>query len=436
LFVPSSQHAPAPPRVDRPGEIHDVLATVALHGAAGTTELVIGLDLGRVIRVVRGAAAAELPARARDQLAFHATRRPQLSIYTDELYVMDVQAVERLPDAPGADDPLYLYGMLRGPYPAAFASGVIAVEGQLATTRGPLLDGLALGIQRSFTYEYGSCGASCVHALVPADRDARSAVVAFPLVPMGDDGSNELVAAQLIHDVLGALRTDLGDDLASDPIPVPNRRIYERDLVAAGWTIQGDTAINREGKGRLASLFSPARKQRLPREASLPEYVPLITSQLVRLPGWPEPARSALHARLGDHGPSVPAAPVPPPPSPAAAPVRSRPPTQPPPPPPPRRRPPTPPLPGPLPHTRPPAAPPPAPPRRRTPRSPNKPPRTVAKGLTPEVGAALWMKQLIDEHCQPDRPPPRVTMPGRAAGATVPDWMFDMIEREFPDDDK
>ena len=68
------------------------------------------------------------------------------------------------------------------------------------------------------------------------------------------------------------------------------------------------------------------------------------------------------------------------------------------------------------------------------PRSAATNPRTVAKGLTPEVGPALWIKKLVDEHCAPDRPPPRVTTPGRGVGATVPDWMLDLVDKEFDDD--
>jgi hypothetical protein len=68
-------------------------------------------------------------------------------------------------------------------------------------------------------------------------------------------------------------------------------------------------------------------------------------------------------------------------------------------------------------------------------RTPNPgPPRTVAKGLTPELGAALWMQKLVEQHVAPERPAPRVAVPGRATGAPVPGWIFDLIEQEFPDD--
>jgi hypothetical protein len=395
LFTPSEHHVRSTPRIDTPGDIRDVLAIVTLHTEGATRELVIGLDEGRVIRVV---ATRELPSRARAQLAHHERVRPRIDIHADELYVMDVQAVERLPDAPGADDPLFLYGVLRGPYPDALLDGVYGIEGQLATARGPLLDGLAFGIQRSFVYEVGHCGTSCTHAALPVDIDASGSVVlAFPLVPMGDDGSNELVAAQLIHEVLGALRTDLGDDLASDPVPVPNRAQYERDLVAAGWTIRGDTAIHRGGKSRFASLFAPARKQKLPRQIALADYVPLVAAQLARLPGWPEPERRALHHKLGLTAPERPRAPRPAPQG--SFEVRGA----------------------------------PAPPAPRNQQSKKKKTkrknRTVATGLT-APRREEWIKDLVDEHAEPGRPKPRVARPARAAGASIPGWMLDYDETD------
>jgi hypothetical protein len=245
-------------------------------------------------------------------------------------------------------------------------------------------------------------------------------VLAFALVPMGEDGSNELIAGELIADVLGAMREDLGDDLADDPVPVLDRALRERELVAAGWTIKGEIAVHAGGKGRLASLFAPSRKQRLPREIALAEYVPSIAAQLARLPGWPEPARRALHHRLGL--------------TPARPPVRARPPTQPP-PLPARARPPTQPPPIP-PRARPPTQPPPIPPRLRPPAQPipHVRPRPPAEPLPPP-SPMEWIRQLIEDHVTPERPPPRVVVPGRSTGVRVPDWMLHLIETEFPDDE-
>jgi hypothetical protein len=47
-----------------------------------------------------------------------------------------------------------------------------------------------------------------------------------------------------------------------------------------------------------------------------------------------------------------------------------------------------------------------------------------------------WIRQLIDDHSAPGRPRSRVVVPGRSTGVEVPNWMLDMIDTEFPDDDK
>ena len=431
LFVPSPLAERSEPRVDDAQDLHDVLAAVSLRHGGREIKLVIGLDIGRVIRVVE--LPAELSPRARAQLTAHEKTRPWRQIAAVELYVFDVQAVEKQPDTPGADDPLFLYGVLRGPYPQALRDGVSGVEGQLASTRGELLDGLVFGIQSAFHYERGRSGSSCVHAALPIDPGASSTVLAFPLAAMGDDGTNELVAAQMIADVIGTMRADLGDDLATDPVPVPNRAQYERDLTSGGWTIKGDTALHLGGKGWFASLFAPNKRQQLPREIALADYVPLIHTNLARLPGWPDPARAQLHGRIGispgvmplartstNHGIQPPRTKTNPgliPPPPVFA-QRPRP-LPPPPPPPftPRNRAPT-----------------PAPPFR--PRTQHRSqPRTVMPGLTAPKPKE-WIRRLIDDHTPRDRRRSRLVTPGLATGVTVPDWMFDLIEVEFPDDDK
>ncbi len=437
LFVPSPLSEKAEPRVDVAQDIYDVLAAVSLQSRGRETKLVIGLDIGRVIRVV--ALPAELSAPARAQLHAHEKTRAWQVIRAEQLYVLDVQAVEKQPDTPGADDPLFLYGVLRGPYPEGLRDGVSGVEGQLASRRGELLDGLITGIQHAFHYETGRYGTRCVHASLPIDIGGDAVVLAFPLVPMGDDGSNEPVAAQVLYDVLGAMRADLGDDLAEHPVQVLDRAAYERELTTAGWAIKGDTAIHTGGKSRFASLFAPSKKQKLPREVKLDDYVMIVHEQLSRLPGWPEPARSTLHARIGVTmlQPRTPTPPIPvqgraePPP----LPPRTRttpgvlPPTPPPLPPAARPRPPT----------NPGLPPPPFTPRNRRPTPPipqkrKTGPRTVMPGLTAPTPKE-WIKELIADHTPADRPRSRVVTP-RATGTSFPEWVLDFIDVEFPDDDK
>ena len=62
LFVPSPLAEKSAPRVDDAADLYDVLAAVALQHGNRETRLVIGLDIGRVLRVVE--MPAELSARA------------------------------------------------------------------------------------------------------------------------------------------------------------------------------------------------------------------------------------------------------------------------------------------------------------------------------------------------------------------------------------
>lgn len=400
-FVPSAHSVPSDPLIDDPSELRDVLAIVAFPATGGTREVVIGLDLGRVIRVVPLNRQDEMSPRVRAQIEHHGVRmRPILD--DAELYLLDVQAVERLPDEPGANDPLYIYGMLRGPYPQALDHGVVAVEGQFTTTRGALLHGLSVSTSMAFTTEGGASGTRCIHAMLPGDRMGESSqpsvVMAFPLVTMGEDATNELVAAQLYHDVLGALRTDLGDDLGKDPVPVASRKRYEQELVAGGWKIEGDHAVKKTG-GRLASLFSPAKKQKLPVEATVDQFASLAIADCMRIEGWPLADVMQLRRQLRLDGTY----------SDTRAPEPMR----------PRQVPP---------------APPPSPPRaaqnkRKRPPTPlgvSAPTRPTREPKRDAPNA--WIKVQVDQHRAPNRPAPMVTTPSRVHDASgLAEWMFEMI---------
>jgi hypothetical protein len=69
--------------------------------------------------------------------------------------------------------------------------------------------------------------------------------------------------------------------------------------------------------------------------------------------------------------------------------------------------------------------------QQRPPTNRPQQPRTVASGLTAPKPKA-WIKKLVDTHAEPGRPRPRVANPARAAGASIPDWMFD--ESDLDDD--
>ncbi len=371
FFVGSARSAVREARVDRPAELDEIAATLTV----GDTELIVGLDAGRALKVVSASARAELPPRAKAQLAFHevAGRRPT-TIRAREVYVFDLQMVELLRDAPGLNDPLYLYGTLRGPYPDALTRGATAIDGQLTTTRGNLLEGLIGGVATPFVHEPRTEGCHAIHAMLPGDRAeeiaaGRAVIAAFPVATTSLSGgaANDLLVAQIFHDVLAALRAELGV-VAAEPRPVPSRPALEERLIREGWRIDGDDAIRGGKRGVLASLFGSEERKRLPRQATLDEYAREATALLAAMTGWPTPEALALRGLL----------------RPSASPPIPR------------------------------AAPPPPPP----------PPLPVV----PEVRtpSTEWMKDFVDAH-----PRPVVRSPSRAVTPPAsPSWMDD-----FPDDD-
>ncbi|MCE9580593.1 MAG: hypothetical protein K8W52_46160 [Deltaproteobacteria bacterium] len=302
-FVPSARAPEGEEREDRPDELDDVIASLSVRGNHGVSDVIVGLDVARRIHVVPATARRELSAKAQAQLAFdELTRRRRIVIDADELFLLDVQLVEQPPDVPGIDDPLYLYGTLRGPFPAGLAAGARAFDGQLMTSRGALLDGLRAGVERAFVYTQGGGGARFVHAAVPAEppeviASGRGVVLAFPVPPritLDDDVANEAIVLQLFYDLLRALRTELKDD---EPLPVPSRAVFEKELAGEGWVVEGDRATRPEGRGLLRSLFTTAPSMTLPREATLEEYRALAGLTTARIPGWPSPEVAALAAR-------------------------------------------------------------------------------------------------------------------------------------------
>lgn len=286
-----------------------------------------------------------------------------------------------LPDAPGLNDALYVYGLMYAPQAKS------PVEGQLTVTRGDLLGALVDGVLHAFAYPPDAHGSRAVHALLPGDRAdmlalGRSIILALPLAPTWLPEcplSNDLVAAQLLYDVLAALRRELG---VKDPLPVPSRATIEAELVAQGWKIEGDEAVRAKSTGLLGALRG-SEKKRLPRQGTLDELVAEARAALTNLPGVPTAEALALRARVGGRQRiKTPIAPTP---------VQ---------------------------------LPPPAQPRPRV-----------------ESDRGEWMRDFVDAHRAPSRPPPRVSTPARAISKeATPAWMEDFAEPTTPgessDEDK
>lgn len=365
-FIPSvSSATPIAP----PEAIENIRAVVQL----GSGTQIVATDAnGRVIVTTDRDA---LPQRARAQLAYHevASAGRALELNAQELYIFDLQTIEMLPDAPGLNDALYVYGLMYAPRAKA------PVEGQLTVTRADLLGALVDGVQNAFLYPPDAHGSRAAHALLPGDRAdvlalGRGIILALPLAPTWLPEcplSNDLVAAQLLYDVLAALRRELG---VKDPLPVPSRATIEAELVAQGWKIEGDEAVRAKSTGLLGALRG-SEKKRLPRQGTLDELVAEARAVLANLPGVPTAEAVALRARIGgSQRIKIPITP---------APVQLPPATQ---------------------------------PRPRV-----------------ESDRGAWMKDFVDAHRAPSRPPPRVSTPARAISKdATPPWMEDFAEPATP----
>lgn len=369
---------------DDPALIDDVRALVTLRGSRGTHELIVGTQADGALSVVDNDR-TQLSQRVTAQLAFHEVASGRkLTLDVAELYVFDLQVLELLMDAPGINDAMYLYGALRGPYPATKGSPVSTVEGQLTVTRADLLSALVDGTTDAFAYRPEGHGSRCVHALLPGERadvldGGHGSVLALPLVPAWTLESlipNDRVVSQIFYDVINALYRDLKEPLE---LPVPNRATIAAELQAEGFTIEGDTAIRTKRSGILGSIMPEREKRTLPREGTLEDYLRAASLALGKL-GVATPETLALRRRRGV---------VTPPP------VASR----------------------PIP----------------TPAAPTLPSAPTPQGRQPrprvEAQPTDWMKDFVDAHRAPGRPAPRVVAPARAVTTKKqPAWMDDFAE--------
>lgn len=318
-----------------------------------------------------------------------------------EFYIFNVQLLEQPGNAPGLNDPVYLYGTLYGPFPSDSSLQPAGLDGQLTVTRGDLLEGLIQSAKHPFGYspDAGVSGRS-LHITLAGDREeeiARGAgiVMAYPMLP-GDmvqsNPANELVVTQMLFDVLSALRADMIAEKVSSPLckmtlPVPNRMLLEEQLKLRGYTIEGNTAIIKttvtQGfQGFLASAFGSIMKDRLelPTEGTLNEFLEIAEKALKAFRGWPPKRIWALQQRI----------------VPATADIRMR-----------AAR-----------HTAP------AEPLRvvRTPAAP--PPvqqvhnHSVSKPRNADGAMATWMKDFVDAHKKPGAPEPRLSSYAQPGGAT------------------
>jgi hypothetical protein len=267
------------------------------------------------------------PASIQNELAFHeisasSRTRQTRSIEASHIFLFYIQLLEQLAGAPGFNDPVYLYGTLYGPYLDAADAQANEVEGQLAVTRGDILEGLIQGADYVFRYalprdERGPAN-RCFHLLLPGGSDEEigrgtGMILAYPLLPVelrSAGVSNEFIVSQIIYDLLSAIKEDAVREQVEHPLrslvlPVPSRSLLEQELQSQGYTISGNKAIKKavtggEARGLLASIFGSFMNDELdlPREATVDEFLAMAERALTAMPGWPPPRTIALRDRV------------------------------------------------------------------------------------------------------------------------------------------
>jgi hypothetical protein len=302
------------------GALHPVNASVLDAFRSRGREVAVLRDLRGDLHLYDGSFDA-LPTALRADLRGHELAVGGLrTVAADGIWLLDVSAMEQLPDTPGTNDPIYLQGRLSGPWPGTPS----VAAGRLAITRADLLAGLVSGEPFAVRTE----GGRVLHAALPGGRTEEIAlgqayVLAFALVPFEiqpTDPANDTVVAQLIHDLLGALRADLQAAkaphwLVKERLPVPSRAALEAALVADGWKIRGQSAVRPLGPGSgLTGFLSMAlgidydKKILLPKEAPLPTFLALAARMLASFPGFPDERAAALARRIEFPGAPAPVA--------------------------------------------------------------------------------------------------------------------------------
>ena len=261
---------------------------------------------------------ANLPAEVQTELAwFEMSGYGKRQIEAAEIYLFYLQVMEQLPEAPGLNDPIYLYGTLFGPYPSA--SPVAGIEGQLTITRADLLEGMLLGANFAFRFSGNGDGPPrCFHLALPAAgeeeiRQGRGIVIAYPLLPpelIVTDVTNELFTCRLIYDTLAALKEDAAEEQIHHPLnqitlPVPSRAMLEQQLQTEGYEIKDDKAVRKfrrdgEESGLLSTVLGVLLNEslKLPPEGRPEDFVDLARLTLQGLPGWPTGRALALQNRI------------------------------------------------------------------------------------------------------------------------------------------
>jgi hypothetical protein len=322
-FIPHASTPAEPVRPDASALVN-VVDTFRLEMAyLGEREWIVGLDAVGQLIAVPGGERGQLPASAQAQLAHHevTSGRAPRHIAASELFFFSVELVEHPTEAEGANDPVYLYGTLIGPWPG---DALARVPGQLTVSRGAVIAGLVHGASDAFVYAQDAESKTAqrsYHALLPGDRaevisEGRGLVLAYPAVPVEmqtRNAANDRLVADILYDVLTQLQEDArergGPELLRQlELPVPSRLMAIADLETRGYEVNGDVAILRKPRGglvgKLAGLIG-GEKVKVPPEGTTPDFIELARRALAVLPGWPNDAERTLRPLIRAGGGGV-----------------------------------------------------------------------------------------------------------------------------------
>lgn len=297
-------------------------------------EWLVTIDAGGFLKAVADGELSDLPEPVQQDLAFNEVIGSAASRSMDgvEFYIFHLEALEQPPETPGLNDPVYLYGTIYGPFPAASEESYRGIQGQLTVNRIDLLAGVVNSAQYCFHYQTGAAGATqrCFNILLPGDREeeimrGKGLVMTYPLMP-GDIGLgdpwNEFLVSTLIYDMLTALKEDIQKEKVNHPLkdmtlPVVSRFSFEKELEAQGYVIKGETAMRQPGAaGGLPNLLPDVLNKPLPNavtnaigriikdkftlppEGTVDDFIALAQQTLAKLPGYPPPRAKALQSRV------------------------------------------------------------------------------------------------------------------------------------------
>jgi len=317
---------------DAPGGVQHAVDAFALQFGATRAVWLAGIDHAGEFDVQRLGALDGLPPQIRSALTFHEVAHGDRRVLTlESVFLFEMRLLEQMPDCPGVNDPVRLYGTLVGPLasdPSRFPP-IQRLEGHLTVSRGDVLAGLVAGARWAFRCAdtNGHRSSRVFGMLLGADRyDAvaagRGAVIVYPMLGLdgdlyGETPGNEEIVSRVLYDLLHAWWTDAAREAppalrSPDALPVPSRSQHEQQLAREGFKIKRDVAV-RTRAGWAGALPGPlGRESRpIPPEGATDDFLQLAVEALVDAPEWPSPSVTALCAFVRDASANVRKAPAP-----------------------------------------------------------------------------------------------------------------------------